>query len=70
MLVAYTPGDMPSVYPPGIAKKIPPDPTWIFEVHYTPIGQVRFDRSSVGVILAKEPPAPRGGHAGDRRRGD
>ena len=28
----------------------------IFEVHYTPIGQLRFDRTSVGVILAKEPP--------------
>ena len=25
-------------------------------MHYTPIGQVRFDRTSVGVILAKEPP--------------
>ena len=56
LLVAYTPGDMPSVYPPGIAKKIPPGTDLVFEVHYTPIGQVRFDRTSVGVILAKEPP--------------
>jgi thiol-disulfide isomerase/thioredoxin len=56
LLVAYTPGDMPSVYSPGIAKKIPPGTDLVFEVHYTPIGQVRFDRTSVGVILAKEPP--------------
>jgi thiol-disulfide isomerase/thioredoxin len=56
LLVAYTPGDMPSVYSPGIAKKIPPGTELVFEVHYTPIGQVRFDRTSVGVIFAKEPP--------------
>jgi peroxiredoxin len=56
LLVAYTPGDMPSVYSPGIAKKIAPGTDLIFEVHYTPIGQLRFDRTSVGVILAKEPP--------------
>ncbi len=56
LLVAYTPGDMPSVYSPGIAKRIPPGTDLVFEVHYTPIGQPRFDRTSVGVILAKEPP--------------
>jgi thiol-disulfide isomerase/thioredoxin len=56
LLVAYTPGDMPSVYAPGIAKKIPPGVDLVFEVHYTPIGQVRFDRTSVGVIFSKERP--------------
>jgi len=56
LLVAYTPGDMPSVYSPGIARKVPPGTELEFEVHYTPIGQVRFDRSSVGVIFAQEPP--------------
>ncbi len=56
LLVAYTPGDMPSVYSPGIAKKIAPGTDLVFEVHYTPIGQERFDRTSVGLILAKEPP--------------
>ena len=56
LLVAYTPGDMPSVYSPGIAKKIAPGADLIFEVHYTPIGQVRFDRTSVGVVFAKGPP--------------
>lgn len=56
LLVAYTPGDMPSVYAPGIAKKITPGVDLIFEVHYTPVGQVRFDRTTVGVILANDRP--------------
>jgi hypothetical protein len=56
LLVAYGPGDIPSVFPAGIARKIPRGCELEFEVHYTPIGQVRFDRSSVGVIFAKERP--------------
>jgi peroxiredoxin len=56
LLVSYTPGDMPSVYPAGVAKKISKGSELLFEVHYTPIGKARFDRSSVGLILAKEPP--------------
>jgi thiol-disulfide isomerase/thioredoxin len=56
LLVAYTPGDMPSVYAPGIAKRIAPGVELIFEVHYTPVGKVRFDRTTVGVVFAKEPP--------------
>jgi thiol-disulfide isomerase/thioredoxin len=55
-LVAYTPGDMPSVYPPGVAKKLPRGADLIFEVHYTPIGRARFDRSAVGIITCKETP--------------
>ena len=56
LLVAYTPGDLPAVFPPGIAKKIPRGCELIFEVHYTPIGKLRFDRSSVGLIVSKQPP--------------
>jgi peroxiredoxin len=56
LLVAYTPGDMPSVYGSGIAHKFAAGTELEFEVHYTPIGQVRFDRSSVAVIFAKQPP--------------
>jgi hypothetical protein len=56
-LTGYAPGDMPSVYPPGIARRIPAGADLTFEVHYTPNGQVRYDRSSVGLILAKEPPS-------------
>ncbi len=55
-LAAYLPGDVPQVYPPGVAKRIPAGSNLEFELHYTPIGRVRFDRPSVGVILSKEPP--------------
>lgn len=61
-LAAYLPGDVLSVYPPGVAKKIPAGSDLVFEVHYTPIGKVRYDRSSVGIIVAKEPPATSRSH--------
>jgi hypothetical protein len=54
-LVCYAPGDMPSVFPPGVAKKIPAGSTLVIEVHYTPIGVARRDQSSVGLIFARGP---------------
>lgn len=55
-LCGYAPGDMPSVYPPGTAKRIPAGSTLRFQLHYTPNGVATTDRSKVGFILAKEPP--------------
>ncbi|MDR3621475.1 MAG: redoxin domain-containing protein [Paludisphaera borealis] len=52
----YAPGDMPSVFPEGTAKRIPAGSDLIFELHYTPIGEVRQDRSKLGLIFAKKPP--------------
>jgi peroxiredoxin/mono/diheme cytochrome c family protein len=54
--VAYAPGDLPLVLPPGIAKRIPAGSDFIIQMHYTPVGKVRTDRSSIAVIFAKEPP--------------
>jgi hypothetical protein len=54
-LCGYAPGDMPSVFPPGTAKKIPAGSDLIFELHYTPNGRVRQDRSKLGLSVAKEP---------------
>ena len=54
-LVCYAPGDMPALFPPGVAKKIPAGAMLEIQVHYTPIGVPRFDRSSVGLVLAREP---------------
>lgn len=54
-LVCYAPGDMPEVFPPGVAKKIPAGAVLEFQVHYTPVGMPRFDRSSVGLKLARGP---------------
>ncbi len=54
-LCGYAPGDMPSIYPAGTAKKVPAGADFVFEIHYTPIGQIRTDRSRVGLIFAKSP---------------
>jgi peroxiredoxin/mono/diheme cytochrome c family protein len=54
-LCGYAPGDMPSIYPPGTAKRIPAGSDLIFEMHYTPIGRVRTDQSSVALIFARQP---------------
>jgi hypothetical protein len=55
-LVGWAPGDMPVVFSPGTAKRIPAGSKLIFEVHYTPNGTAQTDRSTVGVIFAKKPP--------------
>ena len=52
----YAPGDLPTVLPEGTAKKIPAGSDLIFQVHYTPNGRVRTDRSKVGFVFAKTKP--------------
>jgi peroxiredoxin len=54
-LCGYAPGDMPSIYPAGTAKKIPAGSDLIFELHYTPNGKTRTDRSKLGLIFASKP---------------
>lgn len=54
-LVCYAPGDMPSLFPPGVAKRIPAGASLEIQVHYQPIGVPRFDRSAVGIRLARGP---------------
>jgi peroxiredoxin len=56
LLVAYAPGDLGAVFPPGTAKKIPKGATLVFQMHYTPNGSEQTDKSSVGLIFAKNPP--------------
>ncbi len=53
---AYAPGDLPTILPEGTAKKIPAGVDLLFQVHYTPNGKVRVDRSKVGLIFAKTKP--------------
>jgi hypothetical protein len=45
------------VFSPGNAKRIPAGATLIFQVHYTTNGTPGRDRSKLGMILSKEPPA-------------
>jgi hypothetical protein len=58
-LVGWAPGDMPAMYSPGTARRIPAGSKLLFEVHYTPNGTEQTDRSTVGIVLAKGPPANR-----------
>jgi hypothetical protein len=55
-LVGHAPGDLPAVFPAGAAKKLPKGATLVFQMHYTPNGTAQTDKSSVGLIFAKEPP--------------
>jgi hypothetical protein len=54
-LAAYLPGDDPMVYPSGYAKRIPAGKPIVFQVHYVATGKPEVDRSSIGLVLAKEP---------------
>ena len=54
-LIFFAPGDMPVVFPPGTAKRIPAHSVLDIVVHYTPIGTPRADRSSVALIFARQP---------------
>jgi hypothetical protein len=55
-LATYVPGDTPSVYPDGYAKRLPKGATLLFQVHYTPNGKERRDRPALGLVFAAEPP--------------
>jgi mono/diheme cytochrome c family protein len=56
-LTGYAPGSMPSVWNPGVAKKIPAGATIRFQIHYSKVaGSEQKDRSKVGLIFAKRPP--------------
>jgi len=52
----YAPGDAPSVFPEGTAKRIPKGVDLMFQVHYTPTGRIKTDRSKVGFIFSKTKP--------------
>jgi hypothetical protein len=56
-LIATTaPGTNAMVFSPGTALRIPAGASLRFQIHYTTNGKEVSDRSSVGVIFAKEPP--------------
>jgi len=56
-LTGYAPGSIPSLWNPGVAKKIPAGATIRFQVHYSKVaGSEQKDRSKIGLIFAKQPP--------------
>jgi hypothetical protein len=58
-LEVFAPGADPIVLKPGQARLIKAGSYIVFEMHYTPNGQAQADRSSVGLIFAKNPPKER-----------
>jgi hypothetical protein len=57
LISSYLPGRGPDVYPEGTAREIPAHATLNFQIHYSrTTRKVEKDRTSVGLIFAKEPP--------------
>ncbi len=56
VLTAWAPGVPPLVCPPDTALRIPKGTQLTFQLHYTPIGKPVKDRSSIGIVFAKQPP--------------
>jgi hypothetical protein len=63
LLSSYAPGKGPDVFPPGATKRIPAGSKIVLQIHYSSfrgaLEKPERDRTSVGIILAKEPPAKR-----------
>ena len=58
ILGSYLPGKEPDVFPEGYARKVPKGAILEFQIHYNAasITKEELDRTSVGLIFAKEPP--------------
>jgi mono/diheme cytochrome c family protein len=52
----YVPGNTYRVFEPGTAIRLPKGSSLVFQMHYTPMGKETTDRSTLGLIFAKEPP--------------
>lgn len=58
-LTSHVPGSIPMMLKPGQAKLIKAGSDLVFELHYSTNGKADTDRTSVGLIFAKEPPIKR-----------
>ena len=59
ILQVWAPGTAAEIWPDGMAKLIPAGSDLVFEIHYTPNGKPTVDRTRVGLVFAKSPPAKR-----------
>ena len=56
LLVGFAPGMPPGVMEPGTVKRIPAGSKLLLQMHYSKAtGKVEKDRSSIGLVLAKQP---------------
>jgi hypothetical protein len=54
---AYVPGTPARVFPEGTALRLAAGSSIVFQMHYTPTGTSSTDRTSIGLVFAKAPPA-------------
>jgi hypothetical protein len=59
ILLVYAPGSSPDEWPATMAKFVPAGSDLVFQMHYTTNGKSVADRSSVGLVFAKQPPRQR-----------
>ena len=58
-LVGYAPGQPAEILEPGQGKLIKAGSDIVFQMHYTPHGHARSDRTRLGIVFAKQPPKER-----------
>lgn len=56
LLAGFAPGEQPTRFPAGYAKKVPAGSKLMFQMHYTPNGTATKDVTTIGLRYAKEPP--------------
>jgi len=56
LLVGVAPGEDPTIFAPGFARKVPAGSNLVFQIHYTPNGTAVKDVTTVGLIYAKTQP--------------
>jgi hypothetical protein len=68
-LVGTAPGEEPTIFPDGVARKVKAGSLLVLQMHYTPTGTVQKDRTSVGIVFSRKPVTKeaRGGAAVNRR---
>lgn len=59
IVLVYAPGSSPDRWPDGMAKFIPAGSDLVFQMHYTTNGRETRDRTEIGLVFAKHPPAKR-----------
>ncbi|MCA1481133.1 hypothetical protein, partial [Bradyrhizobium sp. NBAIM08] len=59
ILTIYTPGNLPDVFRQGQAKLIKAGSDLVFQMHYTASGRAAADKTTVGLVFAKEAPKER-----------
>ncbi len=59
ILLVYAPGSSPDNWADGMAKFIPAGSDLVFQLHYMAHGHPMNDRTSVGLVFARQPPKQR-----------